>query len=343
MPAPHPARKYNNSPTSTHLKEIFRRASVEAKHTEEAARQRTEQQRQQLEQRQRWEDLRGLFHQAFEAARLYAESPLDRNRLGEVVERIMALGKRIGAERQGGVLDTIPLPGTLTASRYLPLRFGIQVLREARDRRPRKVRAALVSLREHPCLRDYYRWFAVLADRMCGYADVMPGVPGKTVERPPLERLTPSDCREVERGLGFSYPESSRSARQSTQAVRNQPCSEEFPELTHELNDQLSERHYNILEALHRLKAFTCAALQTTAAIVCEAEGKYANPESFKITLKQLRYRGLVQTKPGRGGGIWLTPEGIDLIHRVRQLSDERRRRLPFSPPLHFSERFSAA
>jgi hypothetical protein len=325
------------------LKEIFWRASVEAKHREEAARQRTEQQRQQHEQRQRWEDLRALFHQAFEAAQLHAKSPLDRNRLRKVTERIMALGKGIVAERQGGLLDTLPLPGRLTDSVYLPLRFAIQLLREARDCQRRKVRAALVALPGHPSLQDYYLWFGVLADRMCGYADVMPGVPGKTVESPPLERLTPSDCREVERGLGISILESSPSAGQSSRAVPNQPCSEDFPELTHELNDQLSERQYNILEALYRLKAFTCADLQTTAAIARNAEGKYANPESFKLPLKQLRYRGLVQTKPGRGGGIWLTPAGIALIQRVRPLSDERRGCLPFSPPLPFSERFSAS
>src|SRR5262249_8359779 len=216
-----------------------------------------------------------------------------------------------------------PLPGTLTASVYLPLRFAIQVLREARDGQRRKVRAALVGLREHPGLRDFYRWFGVLADRMCGCADVMPGVPGKTVEPPPLEGFTPSDCREVERGLGFSYPESSCSVGQSSQAVRNPPCPEEFPELTHELNDQWNDRHYNILEALYRLKAFTRAALRTTASIVHKAEGENANPESFKVQLTQLRYRGLVQSKPGRGGGFWLTPAGIDLIRRVRQLGDE--------------------
>jgi hypothetical protein len=298
------------------LKEIFWRAAVEAKSREEATRQRTEQQRRQHEQRQRREDLRALFHQAFEAARFHAESPLDQTLLSEVTERIMLLGRGIVAERQGEVLDRLPLPGTLTAPVYLPLRFAIQMLREARDCQRRKVRAALVGLREHPSLRDYYRWFGVLADRMCGYADFMPGVPGKTVEPPPLERLTPGDCREVERGLGFSYPESSRSARQSTQAVRNQPCSEEFPELTHELND----RHYNILEALYHLQAFTCAARQTTAATVRKAEGDHSNPESFKVPLTQLRYRSLVQSKPGRGGGFWLTPTGIDLIRQVRQL-----------------------
>src|SRR5262245_58267337 len=113
MPAPRPARKNSASPTSTHLKEIFWRASVEAKHREEAAQQRPEQQRRQLEQRQRWEDLGALFHQAFEAARLHAESPLDRNRRSKVTERIMVLGKGIVVERQGGLLDSLPLPGML--------------------------------------------------------------------------------------------------------------------------------------------------------------------------------------------------------------------------------------
>jgi hypothetical protein len=304
------------------LKEIFWRASVEAKHSEEATRQRTEQQRRQHEQHQRREDLRALFSQAFEAARFHAESPLDRTRVSKLTERIMALGKGIVAERQGGLLDTLPLPGTLTAPGYLPLRFAIQVLHEARDRQPRKVRAALLGLREYPSLRDYYRWFEVLADRMCGYADVMPGVAGKTVAPPPLERLTPSDCREVERGLGLSYLESSRSVGQSSQAVPNHPWSEDFRELTHELNN----RHYNILQALYHLQAFTCAARQTTATIVRRAEGDPANPESFKVPLTQLRYRTLVQSKPGRGGGYWLTPAGRDLIRRVRQLGDERRR-----------------
>jgi hypothetical protein len=51
------------------LKEIFWRASVEAKRREEAMRRRTELQWRQKEQRQRREDLRALFHQVFEAAR----------------------------------------------------------------------------------------------------------------------------------------------------------------------------------------------------------------------------------------------------------------------------------
>jgi hypothetical protein len=306
----------------TSLKGILWRAKAEAKHQEETRRQRTEQQRRHNEQRQRLEALRDLFQQAFEAAHRGAEDPNDPTHLSDVTERIMALGLGMVAERLGGLLDALPMAGTLHAPVYLPLHFAIQVLRQARDRKRKKVRAALHELRDHPNLRDYYRWFPVVADRFCGYADAMPGVPGKLVQPPPLpeECLTPAHWKEVERALGFVLTASSASTEPRNQRAQDNRRGENFLEPAAELNAGLSHRQYDILKALYQLKAFTSDSRQTTATIACEAEGKHVNPESFKVPLAQLRYRTLVESKSGRGGGIWLTPAGKVLIRRVRNL-----------------------
>jgi hypothetical protein len=261
-----------------------------------------------------------LFQQAFEAAQSSAEKPKDLARLGNATARLMALGRGIVAERLGGLLDRLPLPSTLEAPVYLPLHFAIHVLRAARDRQRKKVRAALDELRDCPNLRDYYRWFAVLADRFCGCADMMPGVPGKLLQPPPLppECLTPAVWQEVQRGLGFVPQESSTSTKQWSQSVQISGRASPVP--ASEPDAGLNRRHYDILEALYRPKAFTCDSSRTTAEIGCQAEGEHVNPESFKTPVKQLRYRGLVETKPGRGGGVWLTGTGRELIRSVRRL-----------------------
>jgi hypothetical protein len=81
----------------------------------------------------------------------------------------------------------------------------------------------------------------------------------------------------------------------------------------------LSTRQYEILEAMHLLKAFDAAKRKTTNKIVDKAE-RGANPEGFKEPIADLKRRGLVATKEGRGGGCWLTPEGVASIKQIKKL-----------------------
>jgi len=78
----------------------------------------------------------------------------------------------------------------------------------------------------------------------------------------------------------------------------------------------LTERQYNILEALLLLKATSPAARQTTDAIARKAEGKLPN-SAVKESVAELKNQQLVNTKPSRGGGVWLTDTGHQLISSV--------------------------
>ena len=82
----------------------------------------------------------------------------------------------------------------------------------------------------------------------------------------------------------------------------------------------LSKRQYNILESLYRFEAFSADSLRTTEEIAKKAEGSEANPEQFKRPIADLKKRGLVGAKLGKGGGCWLTKDGKSLIKRERGL-----------------------
>ena len=54
------------------------------------------------------------------------------------------------------------------------------------------------------------------------------------------------------------------------------------------------------------MKATAADVRQTTAKIVEKAEGKHADPVSFKKDIASLKADGFIDTKGGRGGGrIW--------------------------------------
>ncbi len=82
-------------------------------------------------------------------------------------------------------------------------------------------------------------------------------------------------------------------------------------------NDAITDRQRYILQALHNNKAFDREYLMTTADIAKEAEGPEANPENFKEPMSDLSYQGLIETKTGRSGGVWLTEEGIKLTEHI--------------------------
>jgi hypothetical protein len=311
------------SPTPGNLRSLFRKAKVEAQSQAREARRRTELEGRRREEAQRREVLRSFFHETFEVAKQFAPDSGDPTRAEKLTEQIMALGQGIVAEGLGRLLDQLPTAGTPDLPHFLPLRFAILLLRAARDRHPTDVRAALESLCHHPNLRDYYRWLPMLADRFCGYAAAMPGVLGKVVEVPPLPAgyTSPENCREAERALGFTS--NTYSPKEKRSGIADHSASHGDSRARGPARDaRLNRREYDLLEALYRLRAFSCDSSQTAEAIVRKAEGPKANPENFKQSLSRSRHRGLVDSKIGRGGGYWLTPDGRDLIQRVRNLPD---------------------
>ena len=86
-------------------------------------------------------------------------------------------------------------------------------------------------------------------------------------------------------------------------------------------NNEITDRQRYILQALHENKAFDRGNLMTTAEVAKEAEGPEANPENFKEPMSDLSYQRLIETKTGRGGGAWLTEEGIKLTEHITSKS----------------------
>jgi hypothetical protein len=73
-------------------------------------------------------------------------------------------------------------------------------------------------------------------------------------------------------------------------------------------DDPLCERAQLALQVLFQQKAFSSDSRMTTAAIVAEGHGN--DPNAFKEVISDLKEAGYVNTKEGRGGGVWLTKAG---------------------------------
>jgi len=74
--------------------------------------------------------------------------------------------------------------------------------------------------------------------------------------------------------------------------------------------ETLAEREQNFLVALLELGAFDSDTRTTTPKAVSRAAGKGESPECYKRVVTNLRERGLLKTKQGGGGGVWLTAAG---------------------------------
>ncbi len=83
------------------------------------------------------------------------------------------------------------------------------------------------------------------------------------------------------------------------------------------LANELTDRQRTILQALRKLHAFDRENRKTTAEVARTAEGRYANPENFKKPVSGLSRRGLVETKRGGAGGVWLSIEGRRLVEFI--------------------------
>jgi len=77
-----------------------------------------------------------------------------------------------------------------------------------------------------------------------------------------------------------------------------------------ETDSTLTDRDQWILKALFELAAFDHEHRKSTAKVVAKAAGGQADPGQYKEVVSDLKTRGLVDTKEGRGGGIWLTARG---------------------------------
>jgi DNA-binding IscR family transcriptional regulator len=78
----------------------------------------------------------------------------------------------------------------------------------------------------------------------------------------------------------------------------------------------LSDRQYNILQAMLELKAVTADGRRSTAEIASIAEGR-VDPARLKGPIADLEKRGLIGTKTGAGGGCWLTAKGFQIAQKL--------------------------
>lgn len=81
-----------------------------------------------------------------------------------------------------------------------------------------------------------------------------------------------------------------------------------------------SDRQRDILQGLFECKSFDIDHRRTTEEIATAVEGQgRGSAEDFKAPIADLARRKLVQTKEGRGGGVWLTEEGKKYIKKARK------------------------
>jgi len=84
---------------------------------------------------------------------------------------------------------------------------------------------------------------------------------------------------------------------------------------------ELSDRQRDILQVLFKKEAFDMDHRLTTDEIATEVEGQgRGSAEDFKAPVADLARRKLVDTKEGRGGGVWLSPQGKKHIKQARKL-----------------------
>jgi hypothetical protein len=73
----------------------------------------------------------------------------------------------------------------------------------------------------------------------------------------------------------------------------------------------LTVRQLDVLQALKEMNATSRSARRTTDEIAVKVNGG-TPPDSFKRPIADLSARGLVQTEQRKGGGVWITPAGLN-------------------------------
>jgi DNA-binding IscR family transcriptional regulator len=84
------------------------------------------------------------------------------------------------------------------------------------------------------------------------------------------------------------------------------------------IDDPLSERAQAMLVAMIEMNAVDSDRRETTEDIVARALGATASPNAVKEVMAELNARQFVNSKQGRGGGIWLTEKGRDRANKLR-------------------------
>lgn len=97
-------------------------------------------------------------------------------------------------------------------------------------------------------------------------------------------------------------------------------CEEPGSTLEDETNE-ISDRGRLVLQAMHEMRAFCHDSRATTRTIASKAEGPSARPDQFKPLISDLTKRSLLDTKPGREGGCWLTKKGRRLAQFIASRS----------------------
>lgn len=88
---------------------------------------------------------------------------------------------------------------------------------------------------------------------------------------------------------------------------------------------KLSERQYNILQAMLELDATAVQNRTTTEKIAVKAEGTGISPEQFKRPMSDLKRRKLVDSQDGRDGGSWLTNKGLAVAELLKNTGNTKR------------------
>jgi hypothetical protein len=183
-------------------------------------------------------------------------------------------------------------------------RYARQVIEtdpDDHERLTRLVRGAV----DEPGLREAWQWISILLNGLAGDQRLVWQAAETTAPLSP-ETPTVSAAKGAQQLLPTGQGEASGTTNRSAQPIRGG-----------DKTLALSQRQYHILEALKRLGATSPNNREPTCEIARKAEGTTAHSATFKQAVADLARRDLVATKTGRGGGVWLTANGLALIEGI--------------------------
>jgi hypothetical protein len=268
----------------------IRAAATEALAAEEARRRAF---REQVERDQRCHDAVKAFGDATNALWFAAEREPDkvRSRLRRVRRTLVAACTALAEAGRLDSWERIDHGRTYDDFRFLAGRvrsrpsyeWARQLLDQARA--GQLPASALAQTWREESLRDAIRWLRVFVYGLSGEGAVLPVVR----EQLPQGAAVPRDRRGAGQG-------------EVAEAGAGQVKSAIQPE-------DLGERECELLCALWALKAVG-PRRSVLRRVVAKKADPAAKPASYNKAVASLGAKGLVGTKPGPGGGIWLTPAG---------------------------------
>ena len=129
------------------------------------------------------------------------------------------------------------------------------------------------------------------------------------------ERMSPDDAEFV---LGSPESTVMMSARIAAGWLCDYARAHEGSRPREGQNAQLRTRHLDCLEALRDMNAVSEDSRRKARAVAMKVHGPQGGPEQVKEPLADLRGWGYVESKAGRGGGTWLTENGLREVNNVR-------------------------